>query len=33
MSAATSEEAVVMGRTDEDARLLVDPELVMRGDD
>lgn len=35
MSAATSAEAVAMGRSalTEDARVLVDPELVTRGDD
>lgn len=35
MSAATSAEAVAMGRSAliEDARVLVDPELVTRGDD
>lgn len=35
MSAATSAEAVAMGRSalTEDARLLVVPELVTRGDD
>lgn len=35
MSAATSAEAVAMGRSalTEEARVLVDPELVTRGDD
>ena len=33
VSAATSEEAVGWARLNEDARLLVDPELVMRSDD
>lgn len=35
MSAATSAEAVAMGRSalTEDARVLVAPELVTRGDD
>lgn len=35
MSAATSAEAVAMGRSalTEDARVLVEPELVTRGDD